>query len=131
MIPRRSATTPFSVVDSAVLDGGMVALAVRLGGYDPGRGWGLLLSARQGGWGVLSGLGGDHQCVVALNLQLAAVEQPVVAQVGIEANVPARLRVLAVAVIASLPCTLEVFYRHAGPGASSFGTSIMQKMPGY
>src|SRR5450756_1678116 len=44
--------------------------------------------------GILSGLGGDHQCVVALDLQLAVVEHRVVAEVGIEANVPTRLRVL-------------------------------------
>src|SRR5450756_1070957 len=44
--------------------------------------------------GILSGLGGDHQCVVALDLQLAVIEYRVVAEVGVEANIPARLRVL-------------------------------------
>src|ERR1019366_5751575 len=34
------------------------------------------------GVGILSGLGGDHQRVVALDLQLAAVEHRVVAEVG-------------------------------------------------
>src|ERR1035441_8641231 len=46
------------------------------------------------GMGILSGLGCDHQCVVALDLQLAAVEDGVVAQVGVETNIPARLHVL-------------------------------------
>src|ERR1017187_1276708 len=44
--------------------------------------------------GILSGLGGDHQCVVAFDLQPAVVEDGVVAQVGVETNVPARRRVL-------------------------------------
>src|ERR1035437_5506858 len=46
------------------------------------------------GMRILSGLGCDHQRVVALDLQLAAVEYRVVAQVGVETNIPARLRVL-------------------------------------
>src|ERR1019366_3551827 len=46
------------------------------------------------GMGILSGLGCDHQRVAALDLQLAAVEDGVVAEVGVEANVPARRRVL-------------------------------------
>src|ERR1017187_6128721 len=46
------------------------------------------------GVGILSGLGGDHQCVVALDLQLAAVEQRVVAELCIEANVATGRRVL-------------------------------------
>src|ERR1017187_3089851 len=48
------------------------------------------------GMGILSGLGGDHQCVVAFDLQPAAVEHRVVAQVGVETNVPARRRILVV-----------------------------------
>src|ERR1035437_9470233 len=39
------------------------------------------------GMGILSGLGCDHQRVVALDFQLAAVEDGIVAQVGVEANV--------------------------------------------
>src|ERR1022692_1823571 len=46
------------------------------------------------GMGILSGLGCDHQRVVALDLQLAAVKYGVVAEVGIEADIPARRRVL-------------------------------------
>src|ERR1039458_6776990 len=44
--------------------------------------------------GILSGLGCDHQRVVALDLQLAAVEYGIVAQIGIKADVPAGRRVL-------------------------------------
>src|ERR1035437_9368100 len=46
------------------------------------------------GMGILSGLGGDHQRVVAFDLQPAAVEYRVVAQVGVEANVATGRRVL-------------------------------------
>ena len=48
---------------------------------------GIAAIGASGGRGILSGLGGDHQCVVALDLQLAVVEDGVVAKVGIETNV--------------------------------------------
>src|SRR5664279_1791373 len=44
--------------------------------------------------GILSGLGGVHQCVVAFDLQPAAVEDGVVAQVGVETDVATGRRVL-------------------------------------
>ena len=86
---------PFSVVGSTVLDSQMVVLAARLGGHDPCRGGDLIGIGYARGIGIiLSGLGCDHQRVVALDLQLTAVAYGIVAQVGIEANVPARRRVL-------------------------------------
>src|ERR1035437_5418420 len=59
------------------------------------QGWGFIGIGYARGMGILSGLGGDHQCVVAFDLQPAAVEYRVVAEVGIEADVPARRRVFA------------------------------------
>src|ERR1019366_7898395 len=55
---------------------------------------GIIQIGNARGMRILSGLGGDHQCVVALDLQLAAIEYRVVAEVGVEANVPAGLRFL-------------------------------------
>src|ERR1035437_9134363 len=46
------------------------------------------------GDGILSGFGCAQQVVEALDLQLATVEHRAVAEVGIEADVPARRRVL-------------------------------------
>ena len=43
---------------------------------------------------ILSGLGCDHQRVVALDLHLAAVEHRVVAQVGVKTDILAGRRVL-------------------------------------
>src|ERR1035441_2576902 len=40
--------------------------------------------------GILSGLGWDHQCVVAFDLQPAAVEDGIVTKVGVETDVLAR-----------------------------------------
>src|ERR1035437_2096461 len=62
---------------------------------DSKAGWvGIIQIGDARGMGILFGLGCDHQRVVALDLQLAAAEYGIVAQVGIETNVPARLRVL-------------------------------------
>ena len=75
-----SAPTPVFEVCSSMLYG-------HYGG--PGRRkWvGIIQIGDARGMGILSGLGGDHQCVVALDLQLAAVEYRVVAEVGIKANI--------------------------------------------
>src|ERR1035437_5951250 len=89
------------------------------------------------GVGFLSGRARAHQFVVALDLQLAAVEYCVVARVGVKTDILAGRRVLVSGESAtavgpslpfpfipndsrhgSLPRTLEVFCRHAGPSAS-------------
>jgi hypothetical protein len=69
-----------SVLGSSVFDPQMVVLAMCLGGQEPGRGGGYSVGDARG-MGILSGLGCDHQFVVALDLQLTAVEHGVVPQV--------------------------------------------------
>src|ERR1035437_4780345 len=82
------------VVGSSVLDGSNAGSPRASCPQESDWGAGIIQICDARGMGILSGLGGDHQCVVAFDLQPAAVEDGVVAEVGIKANIPARLRVL-------------------------------------
>src|ERR1035437_2320257 len=99
--------------------------------------WGLSAPVSKMGGGFLFGRARPHQFVVALDFQLAAVEHGEVAQVAVETDTLAGRCVLVSGELAiavgpslpfpfipndsrhgSLPRTLEVFCRHAGPSAS-------------
>src|SRR5665647_1651534 len=99
--------------------------------------WGLSAPDSKMGVGFLSGRARAHQFVVALDFQLAAVEHGEVAQVAVETDTLAGRCVLVSGELAiavgpslpfpfipndsrhgSLPRTLEVFCRHAGPSGS-------------